>query len=230
MKAADIPYYYNICDILEHNLEARGDKTALCSDEGSMTFREVSVQVNRVGHALKKLDVRFGDCVGILSPDRSEWVTTFFAAAKIGATALGMNTQLKEEDYDHILRDSRVRVLIVHDSLLHAIAPVRDQHPTLKQVIVIGRPERADDLSFAEWIKDNPSILEAESTHRDDFCSLHYSSGTTGPPKGVLHAHKDYPLIAQLSGVDLFGIQEADRTFADTLKQVREADTKSRGE
>ncbi|NKC10721.1 MAG: benzoate-CoA ligase family protein [Gammaproteobacteria bacterium] len=214
MKAADLPQYYNICQILEHNLAARADKTALYSAEGCMTFRQAVAQVNQVGHALKKLDVRFGDCVGILSPDRAEWVTAFFAIAKIGATALGMNTLLNGEEYNYILRDSRLRVLIVHQSLLGTIASIRDQHSTLEQVIVIGQAARAEDRSFADWIKNEPLTLQAEPTHRDDFCSLHYSSGTTGPPKGILHAHKDYPLIAQLVGVDLFGINESDRTFS----------------
>ena len=113
MKAADLPLHYNMCEILEHNLETRADKTALLSDDGSMTFGEVSRQVNQVGNALKKVDVRFGDCVAILCPDRAEWVTTFFAATKIGGIALGMNTLLKTEEYDYILGDSRTRVLVV---------------------------------------------------------------------------------------------------------------------
>ncbi|HMZ23266.1 MAG TPA: benzoate-CoA ligase family protein, partial [Blastocatellia bacterium] len=56
--------------------------------------------------------------------------------------------------------------------------------------------------------------LLAAPTHRDDFCSLHYSSGTTGQPKGMFHAHKDYALIAQNTGVELFGLTEQDRTFS----------------
>ena len=64
MKAADLPLHYDLCEILEHNLETRADKTAILSDDGSMTFGEVSRQVNRIGNALAKLDVRFGDCVG----------------------------------------------------------------------------------------------------------------------------------------------------------------------
>lgn len=214
MKAADLPLYYNLCEILEHNLETRADKTALLSDDGSMTFGEISRQVNQVGNALKKLDIRFGDCVAILCPDRAEWVTSFFAATKIGATALGMNTLLKADEYDYILGDSRARVLIVHDSLLNIIEPVLANHATLKRVIVVGDTSGCNYSNFASWIEAEAVTLQAERTHRDDFCSLHYSSGTTGRPKGVLHAHKDYPLIAQLSGVDVFGLTEADRTFS----------------
>lgn len=214
MKAADLPLHYNMCEILEHNLARRADKTALLSDDGTMTFAEVSQQVNQVGNALNKLGVRFGDCVAILAPDRPEWVTTFFATAKIGGMALGMNTLLKTAEYDYILGDSRARVLLVHDSLLDVIAPVIDKHTTLEHVIVIGDAGDNGHASFNDWISEEAGTLETALTHRDDICSLHYSSGTTGMPKGVPHAHKDYPLIAQLAAVDTFGLTENDRTFS----------------
>ena len=214
MKASDLPINYNMCEILEHNLEHRADKTALLSEHGTMTFREVSNQVNQIGNALTRLGVRFGECVAILCPDRPEWVTTFFATAKIGGVVLGMNTLLTTEEYDYILKDARVRVLVIHDSLLELVEPILRNHNILSKVIVIGADEGANYTTFNDWIDSEDNKLEFERTHRDDFCSLHYSSGTTGMPKGVMHSHKDYPLIAQLSGVNLFGLKENDRTFS----------------
>ena len=214
MKASDLPINYNMCEILEHNLEHRADKTALLSEHGTMTFREVSNQVNQIGNALTRLGVRFGECVSILCPDRPEWVTTFFATAKIGGVVLGMNTLLTTEEYDYILKDARVRVLVIHDSLLELVEPILRNHNILSKVIVIGADEGANYTTFNDWIDSEDNKLEFERTHRDDFCSLHYSSGTTGMPKGVMHSHKDYPLIAQLSGVNLFGLTENDRTFS----------------
>ena len=107
MKAADLPLYYNMCEILEHNLETRANKIALNSNDGSLTFGEVSRQVNQIGNALLRSGAQFGDCVAILCPDRPEWVSSFFAVAKIGGIALAMNTLLKPEEYDYILGDSR---------------------------------------------------------------------------------------------------------------------------
>ena len=214
MKAKDLPTYYNMCEILEHNLEHRADKIALFSEFGSLTFQEASNQVNQVGNALTRLGVRFGDCVAILSPDLPEWVITFFAIAKIGGIALGINTSLKTEEYDHIIKDARVRVLVVHASMLTLIESILCRHNALTKVIIIGVDEDDRYTKFTDWIALESNKLDAEPTHRDDFCSLHYSSGTTGLPKGVFHAHKDYPLIAKLSGVDLFDIGESDRTFA----------------
>src|SRR3990172_1458766 len=111
-KASEVPLYYNAADILERNLAARADKIALYSPERAMTFRQVSHEANRVGNALKKLGIRLGDFVGLLSPDGPEWVTSFFGALKIGAVAVGMNTLLTLPEYAYILRDCRARVLI----------------------------------------------------------------------------------------------------------------------
>ncbi len=214
MKATDLPLYYNAVDILEHNLAERADKVALCSNDREMTFQEVSNEANQVGHALKKLGVRQGDYVGILSLDVPEWVTSFFGVLKVGGIAIGMNTLLKSHEYDYMLRDSRARVLIIHQMLLPSVADIRDKLDFLEHVIVIGQPERENDLTYPAWIEDESTTLETANTHRDDFCSLNYSSGTTGQPKGILHAHKDYPLTAQLWGVNVLGLTENDRTAA----------------
>ena len=214
LKAADLPLHYNAVDILERNLAERADKVALLSPERVLTFGEVSQEANRVGRALAGLGVRFGDVVGILAPDSAEWVTSFFGALKLGAVALGMNTLLTPRENAHILRDSRARVLIVHEALLDAIEPIRDQAEFLETIVVIGAPGKASDLSFHEWAGAQPADLEAVKTHREDIATLNYSSGTTGEPKGIPHAHKDLPLCAQLWAVNVLGLREDDRTFA----------------
>lgn len=225
MRAADLPLYYNAVDILERNLAERANKAALYSLEREMTFQQVADEANQVGRALKKLGVRMGDFVGILSPDVPEWVTSFFGIFKIGAIAVGMNTLLKPHEYDYILRDSRARVLIIHQALLPALEAIRAEQEFLEHVIVIGQNDTPLPLTgggaggggliaYADWISGEPAELEAAPTHRDDFCSLNYSSGTTGEPKGILHAHKDYPLTSQLWGVNVLGLRESDRTLS----------------
>ncbi len=214
LRAADLPLYYNAVDILERNLADRAKKVALYSKERELTFKQVSEEANRVGNALIKLGIGFGDVVGILSLDVAEWVTSYFGAMKIGAVALGMNTLLTPREYAHILRDSRAKVLIVHEKLLDPIEEVRDEVETLEHVVVIGEAKRSTDRNFTKWIKRESSKLETVPTHREDLATLNYSSGTTGEPKGVPHAHKDQPLCAQLWGVNTLGIQEDDRTLS----------------
>lgn len=214
-RAAEVPLHYNAVDILERNLDARADKVALYSTDRTMTFGEVSREANQVGNALVgRLGVRLGEFVALLCLDQSEWVTSFFGIVKAGGVAVGINTTVTPRDCAYILRDCRARVLIVHESLLPAIDGIRDTQPFLEHVVVIGRAAAGSDVAYSDLIVDQPTELVAAPTHRDDPCMLNYSSGTTGEPKGIPHAHKDLPLTAQLYAVDSIGLREDDITFS----------------
>ena len=104
--------------------------------------------------------------------------------------------------------------MIVHEDLQEAINEIRDDQPYLERVIVIGKPARDGDLSFDDWIKGESTKLEAANTHRDDYATLNYSSGTTGQPKGIPHGQKDLPLTSQLWAVNVLNLNEDDRTFS----------------
>jgi benzoate-CoA ligase family protein len=213
MRATDIPLHYNCVDILERNLPDRWDKVALYSDDRDMTFREVSREANRVGNALLELGVRQGECVALLALDSPEWVATFFGTIKIGAIAASLNTLLTPKEYAYMLGDCRARVLVVQEPLFDRVADILPTLETLEHVVVIG-PAHKRAVAYRDWIAPAAPELDAVKTHRDDFCVLNYSSGTTGEPKGIFHAHKDLPLTAQLWGVNVLGLQESDRTFA----------------
>lgn len=216
MRAADLPLSYNAVDILERNLPERAAKTALVSDARSMTFGEVSAEANQVGRALQALGVRRGEAVALLVHDSAEWVCAFFGVVKIGAVAASLNTLLTPSEYAYMLRDARASVIIVGRPLLDRILAVREELPDLQHVVVIGGESdpAAGVVSYGYWIAMQPPELEAAATHREDPCCLNFSSGTTGEPKGIVHAHQDLPLTAQLWGVNVLGLTESDRTFA----------------
>ncbi len=214
MKATDLPLYYNAVDILERNLERRSDKTALLSAEREATFGEVASEVNRIGNALLGAGIRMGECVAILAPDSVEWVTTYFATIKIGAVALSLNTMLTTDEYAYMLVDCRARALIVHESLKAKIDPIRSKLPFLDTIVVTGEAASASsETTLPAFIAGASDQLATAPTHRDDICCLNYSSGTTGEPKGIPHAHKDLPLTAQLWGKNILGLTHKDRTF-----------------
>lgn len=213
LRMSDLPLNYNAVHILEHNLSTRPDKTALYSLERTMTFQEVAAEVNQVGNALKKLGVRMGDYVALLSVDGAEWITTFFATLKIGAVHVGLNTLLTAAEYDYILNDCRARLLIIHEMLLPKLLEIWDKQRFLEHVIVIGG-ENGRFPTYHQWIASETAELDIAPTHREDICTLNYSSGTTGMPKGILHAHKDLVITADLWGKNTLGLCETDRTFA----------------
>ena len=216
LRATDLPQHYNAADILQNNLPHLGDKTALFSLERNLTFQQVDAESNQVANGLKKLGVRFGEAVAILCLDQPEWVTTFFGTLKIGAVAAGLNTLMTSADLDYILRDCRARVLVIHTSLWNTLKPILQDQPHLEHIILINGENDTFNgcLGYESWLKDEPTTFKTENSHREDFATLNYSSGTTGQPKGILHAHKDLLLISEYWGKQTLGLVESDRTFA----------------
>jgi benzoate-CoA ligase family protein len=215
-RAEELPERYNAVEILERNLASGSDRIALLSSDRNMTFQQVSDEVDRVGNALKGLGVRQGDAVAILSLDTAEWAISFFACLKIGAVTVGMNTLLTVGEQAYILRDSGARVLMVHGALLESAREALETASTVTDVVVIGSKENLGGpfQHYQAWIEEAATDLDAADTHRSDYGTLNYTSGTTGKPKGIYHSHQDYALTAQLWGVDVLGLRPTDRTFA----------------
>jgi benzoate-CoA ligase family protein len=213
-RTADVPLHYNLVEILERNLHESADRVALLSPDREMTFAEVSAEASQVTNALRSSGLRRGDTVAIFSPDCAEWATCFFGTLKAGGVALGVNTLFTPEGLRFVLHDGRACVAIVHEALLETFEQIREELPLLETVVVIGTATIEGDHSYSEWIAGEPETAEAEVTHRDDFAILNYSSGTTGEPKGILHAHKDPLLAAELWGVNVLGIESGDRTLS----------------
>jgi benzoate-CoA ligase len=213
-RAADLPERYNAALVLERNMPARAGEPALLSAERSVSYGELGAEVNRVANALRRLGLAREDVVGILAPDSVEWVSAFFGTLKAGGVALSMNTLLKPEEHLLQLRDSRPRFLVAHGTLLAPIRALLASGEGPERFIVLGSDVRPDELAFADWIARESERCEAAPTRREDVCTLNYSSGTTGQPKGVPHAHKDLPLCAQLWAIDVLGLEPADRTFS----------------
>ena len=214
MRAADLPLRYNAVDILERNLRDRADRVALVSDARTLTFAEMSAEVDRVAHGLAGLGVRRGDTVALLALDSAEWVASYFAVIKLGGVVASFNTLLTAAEYEYMLNDCGARVLVVDASLLLLVEPMRTRLEWLEHLVVIGGSGHSHQ-DYARMVAAAPAAkLTAVRTHRDDACCLNYSSGTTGEPKGVVHAHKDLPLTAELVGVRTLGLRPDDRTFA----------------
>jgi benzoate-CoA ligase family protein len=214
VKAAELPLRYNAVDILERNLAGRADKVALVSEARTMTFAEVAAEVDRMAHALTGLGVRRGDTVALLALDSAAWVVSYFATIKLGGVVASFNTLLTPGEFQYMLDDCGARVLVVDAALLPSIESIRPRLEWLEHVVVIGGSGHAHH-DHARLVAAAPATpFAAVRTHRDDICCLNYSSGTTGEPKGIPHAHKDLALTGELVGARTLGLRAEDRTFA----------------
>ena len=195
----------------EHIGSGRGAKPAILCGERTVTYQQLYEGVNRVGNALKQMEVRMEGRVAILLPDTPEWAFAFFGAMKIGAVAVPLNTNLKPEDYEYFLNDSRAEVLIADAALLGQITDIRAK---FLRYIVVREGESHGCLSLEGVMQDASPDLEHEDTSKDDMAFWLYSSGTTGPPKGAVHLHHDMIVEADLYARGTLGLQETDVSFS----------------
>src|SRR6202171_5159997 len=114
MKSIELPSMFNAAShfVDRHVGESRGGKVALeCGDE-RVTYQQPAERVNRLGNALKSLDVRREERVALLLLDTPEFAYCFFGGIKIGAVPVPLNTLLQPAEYKYMLNDSRARTAI----------------------------------------------------------------------------------------------------------------------
>ncbi len=193
-----IPADYNIAvDCIDRHTEL-WDKPALFyeDDEGRMekyTFGQVAALSRRLANALSALGVQRGDVVAIHLPQRPETALAHIACYRLGAIALPISKLFGSDALLYRLNNSGAKVLMLEPESLEKIFPIRDQLPALKHLIVAGN-NRGEDLrplqrsSFDELLAKASEHFAMSSTSAEDPALLMYTSGTTGDPKGVLHA------------------------------------------
>jgi len=205
----EVPREYNAAyDLVERNLKAgRGVKVAFHDDAGSMTYAQLAERVNRFGSGLLAMGLRMEDRVLIAMHDSADWPVAFLGAIRAGIIPVAVNTLLTTKDYQYMLSDSRAKALVVSEALLPQFKPVLEGLPFLKHVIVSGS-------SFNDVLAKGQASLAPAPTTRDDACFWLYSSGSTGMPKGTVHAHSSMIETAELYARGVLGMQESDVVFS----------------
>jgi benzoate-CoA ligase len=206
----EIPREYNAAhDLLERNMRiGRAEKIAFHDDAGAITYAALAERANRFGSGLLAMGLRMEDRILLALHDTVDFPTAFLGAIKAGIVPIAVNTLLTSKDYEYMLQDSRAKLLVVSEPLLPQFKPVLERLPFLKHVIVSGTPSYADVLA-----KGQPKLDPAPTT-RDDACFWLYSSGSTGMPKGTVHAHSSMIETAEYYARGVLGIRESDVVFS----------------
>ena len=217
-----IPRRYNAAhDLIERNLRAgRGDKLAFIDDRGSCSYAELARRVNRFASSLASLGLRAEDRVMVCMLDTIDWPVAFLGAIKAGVVPVAVNTLLKPQDYEYMLRDSRARVLFVSQALLPSFEGLATTLPTLAHVVVSSSPGAAGASrpgafgDFDALLAGGSDHFEPADTVADEPCFWLYSSGSTGAPKGTVHIHSSLIQTAELFARPVIGIRESDLVFS----------------
>ena len=198
------------------------------------TYEEFRDDVDRFARALISMGVKAGSKVSIWATNVPAWYITFWAATKIGAVLVTVNTAYKIHEAEYLFRQSDTHTLVMIDSCLDSnyqqiindLCPEIKNTPAgkplhckklpfLRNVITVGF-KQPGCLTFDEAM-ERADLVPQEELNRmaakvrpDDVCNMQYTSGTTGFPKGVMLTHYNVVNNGKCIG-DRMGLSTADR-------------------
>ena len=186
----NLPRKFNLGEAL-CDQHASDNATALIYEDETFqsktfSYAELKSLSNRFANYLLEVGVRREDRVAVLLPQRPETAISLFAIYKIGGIAVPLSTLLGSDAIKFRLEDSGTKVAIVDDS---AKSKLEWKGPKLEDLVVVDCEPGEGEREFSESISSSQNF-DAVETGINDPAHIYYTSGTTGQPKGALHAHR----------------------------------------
>jgi acetyl-CoA synthetase len=162
--------------------------------ERSLSYSELSRRTNRFANVLRKLGVGKGDRLFVLSGRIPELYVAVLGAFKNGTVVSPLFSAFGPEPIATRMNLGKARVLVTTEALYRRkIEKIRDRLPTLRHVLLVGEGGEptcvADTLDLAGLMTEASDEFEIVATSAEDLALLHFTSGTTGTPKGAMHVH-----------------------------------------
>ena len=190
-----------------------GEREALISSRGRLTFAALATQVEATVGALHARGVTYGTHVGLLLPNWPEWLVLAFAVWRCGGVLVPINTLYRPRELAHALGHADVTHLVaVRRFLRHDyVAALAEAHvPGVRDLVWIDEPTGDAPASLAA-LGDARAVLGA-GPGPADVATIVFTSGSTAAPKGVVHTHAALCTAAAEDAVVL-GITPDDRTW-----------------
>ena len=189
------PTGWTLPQVLVEHAANTPDATWITTTDGdSMSFSAADSDARRVAGFLAQLGVAAGDRVAVLMPNGLDFVRAWMGLGYHGATTVFLNTELRGAFLLHQINNCGARVAIVDASLLEVVQQLAGELRQLQRVLVVGAAAANpgagfECLAWSDW-RSAPSHTGPLPAPQDIACVM-YTSGTSGPAKGVLmpHAH-----------------------------------------
>ena len=157
--------------------------------------REISWNVfnekaNRFANALKARGVGRGNKVAILLMNCIEWLPIYFGILKTGAIVVPLNFRYTSDEIKYCVDLSETDILVFGPEFIGRVEEIADEISVNRLLIYVGSgcPSFADD--YSEMTAECSSSFQTVPLSEDDDAAIYFSSGTTGFPKAILHAHR----------------------------------------
>ena len=179
-----------------------------------LSFAAVNQAVNRLAHGFAAIGVHKGERVMILLPNCLEYVLTWFALAKLGAVETPVNTHYRGSFLQHVANNCQARIVVTAPEFLAALAEAEDGLPHLETAYVVGLaydtsvPRRLRVRDFTALTSDDATNPQGRVEYTD-VAAILFTSGTTGPSKGVLMPHAQMHFFAE-QGANLVRLASGD--------------------
>ncbi len=160
-----------------------------------LTFFDLYRLTNLFANVLRGLGVEKGDRVFAYMDRTPELYICLLGALKAGAVIGPLFSAFGPDAVKDRLQDSRAKVLVTNPRLVRTVHEILDELPHLERIIIVNRnnaPYTLQDreIEYEKLMDDASDEFEIERTVKEDYAIMHYTSGTTGKPKGAVHAHQ----------------------------------------
>lgn len=198
----EVPEKFNIgvaCTDAHLNTPAASNIAMIVEDDklgtSQITFTELAERTSRFAQLLRNLGVGDGERVLIRLPNCLDYPTAFLGAMKRGAISVPTSTLLTAEEVAYLAQDSTASVLVTDKAAWATLKDSLTEAVNLRHVLLSGPGEvlSVDGINVQDLDAALTAIVDCEPAHQSmatDPAYLVYTSGTTGYPKGVLHAHR----------------------------------------
>ena len=205
----DIPDRFNMgVDVCDKNAASHPDRAGLIvvepgKDTVSYTFMDLKRLSNQLANLFIANGLEQGERVGILMSQSVEVAISHVAAWKMAAISIPLFTLFGEDALRFRLQNSEARMLVTDIDNLPKIEAIREELPYLRTILVVGQgADDASKLDFWSNMAKASDVFTPADTGREDPSFISYTSGTTGNPKGALHAHRT--MFGHLTGMEMF--------------------------
>jgi long-chain acyl-CoA synthetase len=176
-------------EILPHAAAKYPDKVALVIGDVRLTYRELEDRSRNLAAALQRNGIGEGSVVSLYGQNSWEWIVGYHGALRAGAVVNPVNVMLTGPELAYVLKDCQANALLVGAAQAPIASGVIADVPTLKLFATFGTGDGA--TSFSTLLRDGQNDNVADVAPRPEgLCSIGYTSGTTGHPKGAMQSHQ----------------------------------------